>query len=471
MAAVPGSFSLKPFEVRPEVAQVRTIPLRQVGDPSKDMGQAIHIRAWVEIRTGSWPMEEANLLSLTGEGPGTQVIELGARLKHDEATKSWEAVHTMGIQLGTWSQAGHTFPNGSQGRHLELPHGGEGNRKLFVDERVLYELKVWQDEILWFVNRNLYVHWRAQTPRDHINTQGLHVLVTGRHYFYQSDQVNCYKPSYVPGAPLDKIDYIPRAFYHEVSAMRSNGNMTNFLGTFAFIELVRIQAEIHGGQNHDPTMPLLLQVLEVQTLGKWAMAAGSEPVDLKRPTTQGPLRPDGAPTDFFFDTCEAPHLDAAHSLKRGLAIMGHEPMHRLADNLVGLFKGKEYTKALPGTNPETELWWTRSEHSGLIVDPISKGVCGLTRTVLSDGILDSLLRSNQAHVTSLAEQEGGNSNSLQAPTLQEVLSSMDPKRTSQYLQICLYIKGVGVEATPFTEAADGGTNTKRHKGEHIWSRQ
>ena len=471
MAAEPGPFSLKPFEVRPEVAQARIIPVRQVGDVPRDTRQAIHIRAWVEIKTGCWPMEESNLLSLTGEGPGTQVIELGARLKYYEATKSWEAVHTMGIQLGTWSQAGHTFPNGSQGRHLELPQGGEGNRKLFEDERVLYELKVWHDEILWFVDRDLYVHWQAQTPMDHINTQGLHVLVTGRHYFYQSDQVNCYKPSYVPGAPLDKIDYIPRAIYHEVSAMRSNGSMTNFLGTFAFIELVRIQAEIHGRQSDDPTLPLLLQVLEVQTLGKWAMAAGGEPVDPKRPTTQGPLRPDGAPTDFFFDTCDAPNLDAAHRLKSRLAILGHEPMHRLADNLLGLVEGKEYKRALAGTSPDTELWWTQSEHSGLIVEQISKGVCGLTRTVLSDGVLDSLLHSNQAQIILLAKQEAGDPSLLQAPTLEGVLSCIDPKRTSQYLQICGYIKGVGVEATPFKEAADGGTNTKRHKGEHIWSRQ
>ena len=248
--------------------------------------------------------------------------------------------------------------------------------------------------------------------------------------------------------------------------------MTNFLGTFAFIELVRIQAEVHGTESKDPSMPLLLQVLEVNSLGKWAMAAGGEPVDLKEPTTQGPLRPDGAATDFILDTCEAPSQEAGHRYKAGLAILGHQPMHHLADNLLGLVKGMDCRRALAEANPKTELWWTHSEHSGLIVDQISKeGSGALTRTCLANSTLDSLMHSNPAQVILATEQEVGNPSLLEAPTLEGVLKCIDPKHTTQYLQICCYIKGVGVEATPFTNAADGGTNTKRHKGEHIWSRQ
>ena len=90
---------------------------------------------------------------------------------------------------------------------------------------------------------------------------------------------------------------------------------------------------------------------------------------------------------------------------------------------------------------------------------------------MTDSILDSMMHSNSAQVILAAEQEMGNPSLLEAPTLDGVVRRIDPKHASQYLQICVYIKGVGVEATPFTEAMDGGTNTKRHKGEHIWSRQ
>ena len=116
-----GPFAMKPFQVWPEVALARTIPIQQRGDSSSGTIQGIHIRALMEVQNGSWPMEESNLLSLSGKGPGAQVIELGARIKYYEATGKWEAVHTLGIQLGTWSQSGHIFPNGSQGRHHEFP--------------------------------------------------------------------------------------------------------------------------------------------------------------------------------------------------------------------------------------------------------------------------------------------------------------------------------------------------------------
>ena len=202
------------------------------------------------------------------------------------------------------------------------------------------------------------------------------------------------------------------------------------------------------------------------------MAAGGEPVDLNEPTTQGPLRPDGATTDFILDTCGAPSQEVGHRYKSGLAILGHQPMHHLADNLLSLVKNMECRSALAEANPRTELWWTHSEHSGLSVEPIARGSSGvLSTTYLADSTLDSLMRSNPAQVILATEQEPGNPGLLEAPTLEGVLKCIGPKHTTRYLQICCYIKGVGVEATPFTNAADGGANTKRHKGEHIWSQQ
>ena len=147
-------------------------------------------------------------------------------------------------------------------------------------------------------------------------------------------------------------------------------------------------------------------------------------------------------------------------------------MHQLTDNILSLVKDMEWRKALAEANPRTELWWTPSEHSGLSVEPIDRGGSGtLFTTCLADTTLDLLMHTNPAHVMLATEQEPGFPGLLEAPTLDGVLKPIGPKHTTQYLQIGCYLKGAGVEATPYLNAVDGGTNTKRHKGEHIWSRQ